>query len=446
MKIPKHPPDFMTALTELNASVNPLRGLEVVKSEVAKANHPHYYHWDKLVHLKPPEGFTHTEWWVALKIGRKRLSKPIPLIDETGRPFQFLIPDPIPEALHRIDLSAGGKIGVPDQVVNPATRDEYYVSSLIEEAITSSQLEGASTTRAVAQAMIRTARRPRDRSEQMIFNNFRAMQKIAALKNEPLTKELMLELHEILMHEAIDKPDAVGRFRLPDEKVVVGDDSGQVFHVPPRAEQLEARIALMCDFANGHTPGYFIHPVIRAIILHFWFAYDHPFFDGNGRTARALFYWSMLHSGYWLCEFISISHIIRKAPVQYDRAFLYTETDENDLTYFIVYHIEVLQRALQALDAYIEEKSGKLANVERQLKSTVLLNHRQRALIAHALRHPHFLYSTAGHKLSHGVAYQTARTDLIDLQERSLLDVVMSGRTWYFRPAADLAERLAQLS
>ena len=67
----------------------------------------------------------------------------------------------------------------------------------------------------------------------------------------------------------------------------------------------------MVEIAGG-----FIHPMIRSIILHFWLAYDHPFVDGNGRTARALFYWSMLRHGYWLFEFISISQIILKGPDQ----------------------------------------------------------------------------------------------------------------------------------
>ena len=118
---------------------------------------------------------------------------------------------------------------------------------------------------------------------------------------------------------------------------------------------------LMCDFANGKTPGEFVHPAIRSIILHFWLAYDHPFLDGNGRTARALFYWSMLHHHYWLCEFISISHLILKAPAEYERAFLYTETDDNDLTYFIIYHLKLIRRAVDELHKYIARKTERVA-------------------------------------------------------------------------------------
>ena len=46
---------------------------------------------------------------------------------------------------------------------------------------------------------------------------------------------------------------------------------------------------------------------MRAILLHFWLAYDDPFLDGNGRTARILFFWLLRKHGYWLAEYLSIS-------------------------------------------------------------------------------------------------------------------------------------------
>lgn len=51
--------------------------------------------------------------------------------------------------------------------------------------------------------------------------------------------------------------------------------------------------------------------------LHFMLGYEHPFVDGNGRVARAMFDWAMLRNGYWLFEFISVSRIIRQAPAKY---------------------------------------------------------------------------------------------------------------------------------
>jgi len=132
-------------------------------------------------------------------------------------------------------------------------------------------------------------------------------------------------------------PDELcGQLQKPgDERVHVASNvTGEILHEPPAAKELPARLERLCDFANKQIEGEsFLHPVIRAILVHLWLAYDHPFVDGNGRTARALFYWAMLREGYWLFEFISISMLLKKASAQYGRSFLYTKTDDYDATY-----------------------------------------------------------------------------------------------------------------
>ncbi len=404
-----------------------------------------YLHWDKLKSMPPPEGLSTEAWWVGLKLNRGYAMKKIPLKDTQGQPFQFMVTDFISEKLHYTDLSAGGRIGIPEPVTNPETKDQYYVSSLIEEAITSSQLEGAATTREVAQEMLRSARPPRDRDERMILNNFQTMKQIGTLKTEAMTEKLLLSLHQSVTKGTLEDPTATGRYRVLEEEIVVADAEGNVLHTPPSAGELPARMQAMCAFANGETPSYFVHPVLRSLILHFWLAYDHPFVDGNGRTARALFYWSMLRHGFWLFEYLSISSILRKAPKQYARAFLYTETDDNNLTYFLHYQIEVIQRALSDLHKYIEIQSERVRQMEQNLRGTVLLNHRQRALIAYLLRHPKHRYSIAGHQTSHAVSYQTARTDLFDLVDRRVMEKRKAGKVWYFTAAPNFEAKLADL-
>lgn len=272
------------------------------------------------------------------------------------------------------------------------------------------------------------------------------MKHINRLKNESLSRGLIFDIHRLVTEKTLDDSSAAGRFRTANENIHVIDMYNEVFHDPPPANELEKRMKAMCDFANDKTPQYFIHPVMRAIILHFWLAYDHPFIDGNGRTARALFYWLMLRHRYWLFEFVSISQIIVKAPAKYARAFLYTETDDNDLTYFIIYHLEIIRQAITTLYEYIERKTRKLQVMENQLRGIAVLNHRQRALVSHALRHPHQQYTFKSHQISHNIVYQTARTDLLDLENRGLLKSDKVGRTWYFTPASDLEGKLAELS
>jgi Fic family protein len=407
--------------------------------------HGKYLHWDKLVYYPPENGFTHNDWWLALKLSRISLYKPVPLKDKNNEPFVFAFADPIPEYLHFIDQGAGGFIEASDKIAK-GTRDRYYINSLIEEAITSSQLEGATTTRVVAKEMIRTNRAPRDKSEKMIQNNFLTMKRINDLKDEPLTKNCIFEMHKLMTFQTLEDTSAAGRFRKMDEPVIVADPSNSICYTPPPADSLEERLEAMCAFANGETPDYFIHPVLRSIILHFWLAFDHPFVDGNGRTARALFYWSMLRSKYWLFEFLSISNVILKAPSKYYRAFLYTETDDNDLTYFILYHLGVIKRSVEALHSYIARKAQQIQDRLVDLKGLRSLNHRQRALIDHALRHPQQIYTVESHRNSHNVTHETARLDLRNLYEMGLLEGGKVGKTWHYTPRSDLEAQLRSMS
>ena len=185
------------------------------------------------------------------------------------------------------------------------------------------------------------------------------------------------------------------------------------------------------------------NPVVQAVILHFWLAYDHPFADGNGRTARALFYWFMLRHNYRIFEFASISSVLAGAPAQYARSFLYTETDDNDLTYFIVHQLEVMFRAIANVESYLAAKAERVRQVEETLKRSTDLNQRQLALLAHALRHPNAEYTIRSHMTSHSVAYATARADLFRLADLGLLERRRVGRRSYlFFPPTDLHDRV----
>ena len=411
-----------------------------------------YVHWDTLRRQAPrPAGLSAGAWWTGIRLARTGQSRPLPLCDARGRPFTYMLPDRVQEVLHLIDSRASGRVGASDTVTNQATRDRFIVDSLIREAITSSQLEGASTTRAAAARMIRAGRRPRDRSEQMILNNYRAMREVRDLRDRPLTCETVLALHRAVTEDTLPDPAAAGRLQgLDDERVEVCDArSGQVLHRPPPAEQLPARLREMVRFSNAEDGisesggGRFLHPVIRAILLHFWLAYDHPFADGNGRTARALFYWAMLRRDYRMFEFVSISRFLTAAPAQYARAFLHAETDANDATYFIVHQVDVILRALDELDAYIARKTAQVARVEQMLRRRTDLNHRQLALLAHAIRHPDAEFTTRSHMTSHNVVYATARADLLRLAELGLLDRRRRGRKLsVFQTPPDLDARI----
>ena len=443
MKIPLSPPSLASVMKTL--SQEEIVPIFDIRSPVLGED---YIHWDRLRHRVPPEGLTLPHWWAGIKIARMGLLRPLPLFDKTGKSFVFGTPEPVLIHLHHIDRDAGGQIKAPINLCLSDHQTPYLVNSLIEEAITSSQLEGASTTRKVAEAMLREGRKPTDHSETMIYNNYLAMERIREIKSELITPDRILELHRVLTDGTLEDPDGAGRLRKTDDVRVVDNRDGALLHQPPDHTELPQRLERLCAFANADdqsTP--FVHPVIRAILLHFMIGYDHPFVDGNGRTARALFYWSMARAGYWLLEYVSISAVLRKAPAQYVRAYLYTETDEGDTTYFLLHQLGIIRQAIGNLHEYLARVAQEQKNTEQLFTASRSqrdrLNHRQIALITHALKHPGEQYFVEAHQRTHGVVYQTARTDLLKLVSLGLLNQGRSGRAFHFIAPDDLKERIA---
>ena len=448
MKIPRTPPNYEDILSNLKEPAQVRRMAEIlVKGGIGASPGGRYRHWENLSRIQPPNGLSSEEWWAAVKLARHQTRRTIPLTDKDGKPFAYSLADPVLEFLHEIDRDASGRITSSDQIVNPQTRDRYIERSLIEEAITSSQLEGASTTREAAKQMIRSGREPVNRSERMILNNYRAIHLIKNFEGKPLTPDVIFRIHRTLTEGTLDTVTGPDYLRKPGDHIAVYHNAdGTLLHTPPPATEITRHMAAMCDFANKTQTDAFLHPILKAIILHFWLAYDHPFVDGNGRTARALFYWSVLSQGFWMFEFLSISAIIRKAPAKYGRSFLYTETDENDLTYFILAQLQIIRRAIEVLYAYLDKKALEIRATEQILRASVAINHRQLALLGHALRHPGMRYTIKRHKQTHSVTYQTARTDLLDLASRNLLIKTKTGLFFSFTAPTDLAKRLRTLS
>jgi hypothetical protein len=220
MRLPQTPPklkDLMAEMTQPEQMASFFSQMREAKTQ------RHYLHWDKLRRYAPPAGMSHREWWLVQKLSRMDGLKPIPLKDTAQEVFQFAVPELVMAELHQIDLGAGGLVSIPEPIMNPQTRNRYLVSSLMEEAITSSQLEGAVTTRDVAKEMIRTGRKPRDNSEQMILNNFRTMQRIRELKDHSLTPQLVLDLHRLVSEKTLDDPADAGRLRPPTLYMSAGE-------------------------------------------------------------------------------------------------------------------------------------------------------------------------------------------------------------------------------
>ena len=403
-----------------------------------------YLPWDEVRYRQPPARLTRRLWWLSLSSARRAAQRELPLHARGAKPFWFCQTGPLPGYLRRWDADVSAYDVHRDLGLTDAERSQLRISSEMFESIQSSRLEGANTTREVAVEMLRDGRVPRDYSERMIVNNYAAMQLISqwSQDSEPFDREHILELHRVVTDGTLRDHD-VGRLQTPaDPRVYVVSRGGEVVHEPPPASELPERIRRLCEFENERTDSTDPHPLIRAILVHFMIGYDHPFADGNGRTARALFYWSLLRSGLWLAPFLPISQFLLTAPGQYSRAYQYVHADGNDVTYFLLHQLQVIERALHQLNDHVSGMRSWMVRAQRVTDGEAGLNQRQTDLLAELLPDPDRYITIARHRRVNGVSYAVAHGDLNDLVERGLLTRERMGRRLQFRPAPDLQERL----
>ncbi len=394
------------------------------------------------VELKPEEA------WSVLMLLRQVGSTESPILDTRGRPFWWGKYPEQERLLHDFDMRLGGNMASPVAGFSKKSQNRFLRQGLIEEAIASSQLEGAATTRERAKKMFVENRRPASKDEWMIFNNYQTIKKIEEeTANYPLSEDVLLNLHLTMTEHTFGEgeEDKQGRFRKDSDEVVVTlvrSSQEYIVHTPPDEKQLSAQLKRLIAFANDEPlPGQpaFLHPIIKAIMLHFWFAYLHPFCDGNGRLSRSLFYWYLMRHGYWLMGYIPISTVIKKSPGQYADAFLFSEQYNNDLTYFIDYNLRKLQQAQEMFDRHLEHVKEKTLEIDKVLPDADL-NNRQKQAIHHLLGKPDSRITTTQHATFHEVGWLTAQKDLKGLYEKGYLDTARQGRELYYSASPKLLD------
>ncbi|MBM3199435.1 Fic family protein [Candidatus Woesearchaeota archaeon] len=385
-----------------------------------------YLYWSELKYrLKDSSEMKYV--WTFMKLLRNKRYESVPF-----KPIKLkysLLPE-FSGKLHHFDKFLAGNIEI--QTKDLGLNKSYIVNSLMEESIASSVIEGASTTIKIAKAMLREKRKPKTKSEKMIVNNYDAMQFIVSQKNKPITPRLLLEIQARITKDTLNDPKDEGAFRDSND-IIIGDglNPGVIAHTPPDHKDIPRSIDEFCNFANNDSEE-FIHPIIKGITLHFLLGYIHPFNDGNGRTARSVFYWYMLSKGYWLFEYMAVSRRIVRSRNNYDLAYLYTEYDEMDLTYFIKYIIQCIDDSLNDLLEYIKQKQQEQAQVKHIIHEIPGLNLRQAMILEEFMKNPNKTFTIKEISETYKVVYQTARTDLLSLAEKRFINKKVSGKTFVF--------------
>jgi Fic family protein len=257
----------------------------------------------------------------------------------------------------------------------------------------------------------------------MVLNNYLAMQWIAENQARPLDDAVLRELHAVITQEAFDGPSGFeGRFR--DGPVAVRNDATEeiVYEAPPH-ERVPEYLRLMRNWLERTAKESFLHPVVAASVLHFYTVYVHPFYDGNGRSARALFYHHLLRSGYTSFRYLSISSSIVGKREQYYKAIRRCE-DERDLTPFVLFSCDIVREAIEGVRARLGREVAGIRLEQRLSDRGLHLNERQHALVRRLVKKLGQRVTVREHERSAGVAYETARQDVYSLVEAGVLQQV----------------------
>jgi Fic family protein len=131
----------------------------------------------------------------------------------------------------------------------------------------------------------------------------------------------------------------------------------------------------------------------------------------------------MLKNGYWLTEYLTISTIIKDTKIQYEKAFLYTESDQNDMTYFITYHLKTMENAFIGLKDYIGRKQKEVIQAAKFIKIPNV-NERQAQILKTVSEDADRVLSSKEIENRFNISSFTARADLNNLEQLGFLEKI----------------------
>ena len=398
--------------------INKIKDNKDIMSLIYKTENPVYLHWEEIKNKDwIPNNYTKEEFWTLIRVHRDINYKPTPIKSQDGSYFKYY------ELYNYNDLIFNFEL-------TEDIKNKYLKSSIMEESISSSQLEGANTTRRIAKKIILEEQQPSNNSERMILNNYNVMKEIQNhYKNKDLSINMIKELHLLLTkNDSNIEDDKKGVFRTNEDNIVVGSNKlNKYSYKTPDIEFVNEEINNLINFANNTDKEKYIHPIIKAIMLHFWFAYLHPFVDGNGRLSRCLFYWYLIKNNLEIFAYYPLSTVIKKSKGQYSKAYIYTEQDNNDLNYFIDYNIRKIIEAKKLFEEYVNKKNKEEIEINN-LTLNKNLNHRQEQVLKDINVNKYSYITLTSYINMFKISKPTAISDLKDLEKKQLLNSKKVGR------------------
>ncbi len=323
---------------------------------------------------------------------------------------------------------------------------ELLKETLIEEGFYSSTIEGAHSTVKRAKTLANGKSKPKNKSEFMVLNNFKALMSFEKCK-DILSHDIVKNIHKITVENTLEDDYNIGQYRTEPNEII--NSSGKIIFSPiADTKKMNFMLDELIEFLKEDEFSKPIESIFKTISFHFLFAFIHPFDDGNGRTVRILFTYLLKLYGYDMFYYISLSEIINKKKAKdYYQAFIDVERSDNnsktefDMTYFFYYMSDVMLQGLKLLKHRInthlrEDIITNIANIQdvdltpRQKKIIKILSNKDNS----------FMLGSDSLAKSCKVTVRTIQKDLKLLRDFDLVErkKAVNSRKNYFRLKIDL--------
>ncbi|WP_373484548.1 Fic family protein [Acetobacterium sp.] len=350
---------------------------------------------------------------------RKDFFKTLPLRDFDGQSLVYL------ENRVRLSMASARVL-----FARPPGTHPYNINAMTTEIQATLAIENITSSRESIRHIL-TGYAPQDESEQRLWGMKKGLDFISNPANK-ITEATLYQLYMMTVGDFLEPENQLelGRFYRDDAVYIVGE---KIEHAGLPAHQLPAAMAQLVDFINSEDQ---LNDLLKAVIVHFYLAYLHPYFDGNGRMARMLHLWLLIQQGYPAALFQPLSDHINATRKDYYQAFSRVEDNHRisgivDVTPFLVYFIEAVYHQLKPQTGVAADGLA----VYQEALAAGLITAKEKALFEFVLAaYGRAEFSTKQLEKDFGAAaYATIRGFVLKFAELGLLGVHKYGnRNKYF--------------
>lgn len=263
--------------------------------------------------------------------------KTLPLKDFHDKNLVYL------ESVAQVRLSAAKLL------LTPQSNGQIYGRKAMEDEILSTfTIEQIDTSRDSVRKIL-SGYAPTTESENRIYGMKKGLEFIGNPQHK-ITEENIFQLYTITIGAFLSDENCL----LPNHKYrhdsvyVVGN---KVEHIGLPWKMLPTYMENLVNFINQEST---MNDLLKAALIHFYIAYLHPWFDGNGRMARLIHLWYLVQQRYSSALFVPLSEYIEKSRRDYYNAYTLAERNAQisgimDVTPFLVYFIENVYHKLAAI-------------------------------------------------------------------------------------------------